>query len=499
VRFGRWTTARLVGCAAAVTMVAACDGQPSTGTSATVQAPTSTAATSTPAAGPSGSSTSPSTPSESPAQPPTDPGAPTLHLAGLSARKVTDVAPFGIRLLQDPRTGLVYLLHPKDGLSWVNLRTGKLTHVATVRDIVDGEPAGMAFGPDGTAFVVANKTVGKKTHAVIRRGRPAGDAFSWTTLAMTDDYPLADGPVNHLWNGIAVSPDGTSVYVNAGSRTDHGEVEDDKGAFPGVRELPLTSAIFKLPADVSGLVLHDTTQALQTYLYADGTRNAYSLAFAPSGELFATDNGPDADFPDELNLIQQGKHYGFPWRFGSQANPQATAGYDPATDVFIRPDSSAAKLHRYTNDPNFPKATATFTDPLPNSGPDAVSYRGLDGAAHDAATDGVLLTTFTPHRSPLGLTFTGKGYGANAAASQLHAFVLSWGASIGDLPDRGLDLLAVNFVKGSAGYSVTSEQVASGFNHPIDEVMVDGHLYVLEMGSYGPDPGNVSIWELTFA
>lgn len=493
VRARGWTAVRLIGCATALVLAAACDPAPTPSAGSS----TTSSLTAVPSRTESASSTD--TPSSPPVETTAAPGAPALRRAGLTARKVTDVAPFGIRLLQDPRTKLIYLLHPKDGLSWVDLRSGKLTPVAKVRDIVDGVPAGMAFGPDGTAYVVANKTVGKKTHAVIRRGAPSGDTFSWSTLAITDDYPLADGQVNHLWNGIAVSPDGKSVYVNAGSRTDHGEVEDDKGAFPGVRELPITSAIFKLPADIRGLVLHDTTQALQGYLYADGTRNAYSLAFAPTGELFAIDNGPDADFPDELNLIQQGKNYGFPWRFGSQANPQANAGYDPAKDVFIRPDSSAAKLHLYVNDPAFPKAPGPFTDPLPNSGPDAVTYRGADGAAHDAAAEGTTLTTFTPHRSPLGLTFTDKGYGADAAKGKLHAFVLSWGASIGDLPDRGLDLLALNFVKGDKGYTITSEQVASGFNHPIDELMVDGHLYVLEMGSYGPDPGNVSIWELTFA
>ncbi|MDQ1724633.1 MAG: hypothetical protein QOG52_1661, partial [Frankiaceae bacterium] len=196
---------------------------------------------------------------------------------------------------------------------------------------------------------------------------------------------------------------------------------------------------------------------------------------------------------------EKGKNYGFPWRFGNEANPQATPGYDPAKDVRITPDSSAAKAGHYYNDPSFPKAPGPFTDALANSGPSNVDYRGDDGSAHNAAADSRSLSTLTPHISPLGLVFTDKGYGSKPDQGQLHAFLLSWGASVGDLPDRGKDLMAVNFIKGAKGYTLTTEQLATGFNHPIDEVMVDGHLYVLEMGEFGPDPGNVSIWELSFS
>jgi glucose/arabinose dehydrogenase len=422
-------------------------------------------------------------------------GGPTLERTGIALRKVVGVKQYGIRLAVDPVGKTMYLLNAASGLSRVDLKKGKLIPVAGVADIVDGVPSGLAFGPDGTAYVVANKAKGTRTtHAIVRRGTAKGSGFTWTTLATTDEYPLGNDAFDHLYNGIVLSPDGKSVFVNAGSRTDHGEVEDNGGRFPGVRELPLTSAIFRLPADAEGLVLHDSVAALRPYLYADGFRNAFSLAFAPNGQLFGTDNGPDADFPDELNLIKLGGQYGFPWRFGNQANPQSLPGYDPASDARIEPGSGAAQNNKYNNDPTFPKPpTTTFTDALLNAGPAAGNYVDDDGSVHDAGKEGTKLSSFTPHISPLGLVFLDKGVDAASATGDLHAVMLSWGSSIGSLPDQGRDLDALTLTRSGSGYTVRTDQIASDFKHPIDEVMLDGHLYVLEYG-----PGG-AIWELTFS
>jgi hypothetical protein len=409
---------------------------------------------------------------------------------------VVDVPQYSVRLALSPVGAAVYLLNPQTGLERVGLTDGTLTPVATTADIVDGVPAGLAFGPDGTAYVVANKANGTRTtHAIVRRGTPRGvGGFSWSTLATTDDYPLGNDSYDHLYNGIVVSPDGASVFVNAGSRTDHGEVEANSGQFPATRELPLTSAIFRLPANATNLVLHDSDAALKPYLYADGTRNAYSLAFAPNGDLFATDNGPDADFPDELNLIKQGSHYGFPWRFGNQANPQSSPGYDPAKDPRIEPESGAAKGKTYYNDPSFQKPPpTTFTDALPNAGPNAADFVDDAGTPRNASADGNSLSTFTPHISPLGLVFAATGVASTPDSGQLHAFVLSWGSAIGNLPDQGKNLDALTFVRTTTGYTVRTEQLAEGFKNPIDEVLIGSRLYVLEYGEGG------SIWELTLS
>src|SRR6185295_4024383 len=100
---------------------------------------------------------------------------------------------------------------------------------------------------------------------------------AWSTLATTEPIPESNTAFDHHYNGIAVSPNGEFVFVNAGSRTDHGETQDANGAFPGTREVPLTSAILRIPTHVSGQVLRNDEATLRAggYLYADGVRNAF--------------------------------------------------------------------------------------------------------------------------------------------------------------------------------------------------------------------------------
>lgn len=58
-------------------------------------------------------------------------------------------------------------------------------------------------------------------------------------------------------------------------------------------------------------------------IFAHGSRNAVGIAFHPkTGELFATENARDLlgnDLPpDEINILQQGKKYGWPHCYGKQ-------------------------------------------------------------------------------------------------------------------------------------------------------------------------------------
>ena len=88
--------------------------------------------------------------------------------------------------------------------------------------------------------------------------------------------------------------------------------------------------------------------------------------------------------------------------------------------------------------------------------------------------------------------FTAHGLDGGTTPGQLHAFMLSWGASIGSLPDQGTNLDELTLTKAGASYTVRTDELATGFKNPIDEVWLDGHLDVLEYGQGG------AIWELTF-
>lgn len=429
---------------------------------------------------------------------------PVLLRSDITLRKVANLGGGNIRLVQNPKDGEVYMLNPGDGIYHITLTDPAAVDlvIPTAEIFTSGaSPTGMAFGPDGTLYVVGD-VVQKDIYNVasVRKGvADSSGKYTWTTLAYTEPYPLSGTNFDHLYNGIVVSPDGKYVYVNAGSRTDHGEVETNKGAWPDTREVPLTSAIMRIPIDSKDLELPNDEDKLKAggYMFADGTRNSYDPAFAPNGDLFAGENGPDADYPDEFNWLREGLHYGFPWRFGNQDLPQASSSsYDPSTDKHLHNDFVAVSSGTYQNDPGFPKPPMAFTDPIPNSGPDGVQFRADDGSQHDVGTEGGVTYSFTPHRSPLGLVFVTDNSNMPAdlqgSDSKLSGFILSWGAAGGTLTDRGLDLLHLVLTKSGDNYTMTSEQVAREFKNPIDAVLIGNKLYVLEFGD------GAAIWELTF-
>jgi len=426
------------------------------------------------------------------------PDGPVILRAGIALRKLVDVPGGTIRLARDPLSGDLLFLNPADGLFRVPLAAPEPARVAPTAEIVgEAVPSGMAFGPDGALYVVANRSSGTRTRATIVRGTPdGGGGFRWGTVATTAGYPLSNTPFDHLFNGVVVSPDGRWLFVNSGSRTDHGEVQSNGGAYPDTREVALSARILRLPADAADLSLPNDEAALEAagYIFARGTRNAYDMAFAPDGELFAIDNGPDADYPDELNWIVAGGHYGFPWRFGDQDNPQRRSDYDPTADRLLQPDFTAVKTGAYHNDPAFPPPPGPFRDPVANLGPAAAQFRAPDGSEQDAAAQGRPLLSFTPHRSPLGLAFAGDGMPADLRGEDgaMGAFVLSWGAAGGTLSDRGQDLLHLALRREGDTYVMTSVDLARGFKLPIDSTLAENRLYVLEFGAPG------GIWELTF-
>src|SRR5581483_2819284 len=282
-------------------------------------------------------------------------GGPVLLRDDITLRKVLVVGGGNIRLARNPLDGNLYYLHPDQGIYRVDLQ-GQSSLVIPTNEIGgEGTPTGMSFGPDGTLYVVRSKIADEKfNQAFIQKGIPTEPGkYSWQTLARTEPYPFG-GQEDHRYNGIVTSPDGKWVFVNAGARTDHGEVESNQGAFPGVREVALTAAILRIPADAHEVVLPADENALAPYILARGLRNAYDPEFAPNGELFVGDNGPDADYSDELDWIRAGKHYGFPWRFGNQDIPQQFPNYDPTRDVRLPKGYPAVEAGAYQNDPIFP-------------------------------------------------------------------------------------------------------------------------------------------------
>jgi hypothetical protein len=429
---------------------------------------------------------------------------PVSHAVGLTAQPVTGTVdavrirfdPVSARLVLSGLGGTIMSVDPAGPIQLPAVRYRQADH---------GTPSplmGMDIAADGTIYLVGNDAASHAgyTVGVVRRGRPDGQGgHVWETVATTEPYPRSATPFDHNMNAIVLSPDGTSLYINSGSRTDHGELQENGGQFPGEREVPLTSAILRIPADATDLVLPNDLDALTQggYLFADGTRNSFSLAFDGRGRLFGTENSGDRDDEEELNLLEEGRHYGFPWRMGLTDTPMQFPGYDPAADRLLNPRSYAVQNGHFHTDPAYPPPPAglTFTDPLRNLGPWANLYRDpATGAILDADDTGVPLATFTSHRSPLGLVFDTAGQLPEPFTGS--GLMLSWTGPESDLlapyVGEGEDLVRLTLAESDGHPAVHVERLMSGFRNPIDAVLVGSYLYVLEFGS------DARVWRIGF-
>jgi len=412
-----------------------------------------------------------------------------------------------IRIAKDPRNQQLYYLKENGDIFQLNLAPGtgstSTRLYSAANHGISGSALGMAIGPDGTIYIVGNTTTnsGNSTFARVMKGVPdSTGARTWSVLAQTEPYPLSRTAFDHLMSGLAVSPDGQFLFLNSGSRTDHGEIESTSGVYPGLRDTALTAKVLRLPAQGSNLFLTNDINALRSagYVFAEGTRNAFALGFAPNGELFGTDNGPDRDMSDELNWLRPGLHFGFPWRMGGTDNPQQFPGYNPANDRLLDPRFVAVSSGKYQNDPTFPPPPTNFFEPVISVGPDADSYRDpTDGSIKDASALGQTISTVTAHRSPLGLVFDISS--AMAPPYQGHGFMLSWtqgdpnGNSVpGPFMDPSQDMVDLDLTPLGTNYQVRVKRIVGGFSNPIDAAIISNKVYAIEYS------GSQGVWEITF-
>ncbi len=383
-----------------------------------------------------------------------------------------------------------------EGIFYIILDTDKANSSSTQQlytssDHGYNDTQGFDIGPDGSFYLGATtrENGDRVTHAVRGLLDPASGVHNWSTIASTERIP--PGSKNHPHPGVTVSPDGRSVFINSGSRTDHGEQAD------GLREVPLSATILRVPTDGEGLIIPADGEALRAsgFLFADGFRNAFDTAFAGNGDLFAADNGPDSDQPEAVSWVREGHHYGFPWRIGGINNPTQFPDYDPATDNYILHNPSRlVREDRFNNDPSYPPPPMAFTDPVTNLGPDGDRFRDpVTGDVIDASDRGLGTNTLTPHSSPLGLVFDVD----NALSPEFmgDGFVLRTGGDCCDLinifndPDQ--DLLHMDLEKVGDNYQGNFTRLVSDFRGPIDAEIIGNKIYVVEWS------GDHFLWEIT--
>jgi len=268
-------------------------------------------------------------------QPPAAPVAPLADLvvppgfkisafaSGLIGARLMAVSPEGVLLVARRRTHEVVALPDKN-------KDG----IAEPEVILTGQTNAHSLAFRGGYLYIAT------TPAVMRvrwtNGAPDG------TPSVFVDLPTST-PAVHTSRTLNFGPDGR-LYVSIGSSCDVCTEGD-----------PRRTTIQVYDADGKGRP------------FATGLRNANGFDFDPAtGRLWAGDNGQDGlgpDFPpDEINLVEEGRHYGFPFFIGNnRPNPtpvteSVPASLSPVAPALELPAHVASTDVRFYTGTQFPSA-----------------------------------------------------------------------------------------------------------------------------------------------
>lgn len=236
----------------------------------------------------------------------------------------------------------------------------------------------------------------------------------------------------HAVENIAFGPDGL-LYAGNGARTDGGQTGGESNYYQD-GETPVTACIWRIDP---------RAEKPELEVYARGIRNAYGFCWNEQGEMFATENGPDADAPEELNLIEKGRHYGFPYTFA---------------------DWGSRKAYPFTPDP---PAGLEFTAPIANLGPDG----GFSGKP---------MYTFDPHSCPGGIVWLGDEFPEGWRGTML---LVRFGNFLKTPKDNvGYDVLQARLRRNAAGiYEANITTTLAPLGRPMDlHLSGRGKVYICE-------------------
>jgi hypothetical protein len=367
---------------------------------------------------------------------------------GVAVREVTRMGPgdlLPVRIAAHPKTGMLFVLCLNGDVWLVDPATGEKRIVLEAEKYIPGkwkakylQALGLTLDAAGVCYIVTNERHQEdrpvRSHVVLYRVTDSkGDHVpDQVSEYLTFDHPWGIGPFNHGACRIAVGPDGR-MYLGVGSRTDHGETGKDP-AYDMNGETPVTATILTWDPKSAKPVPES---------FARGLRNPYGFDWDDQGRLFAGENGPDADHPEELNWIQKGKHYGFPYRFGCDEHPMY-ADAVPAPEGLV------------------------FERPVANLGPDQL-------------VNGMVTHTFPPHAAPTGMLFYRDG--SLPARYKGQFLVTLFGNYLGKVP-TGFVLVAMKIVERDGRLSAETHNLLTGLRRPIDVCQSGGKVFLLEHVRY---------------
>lgn len=364
---------------------------------------------------------------------------------GFTLREVVRLPQRGVRLTSDGAGRGLYVLTADGDVFHVEIETGQTRQILWAKSylVTRGKDVGgltfttvgMAMDKQKRLYIAGNQqdiaTPPVQNHVTIYRTPAFADGdpvdpkpWFWT------NYPGSPAYI-HAAEHIAFGPDGF-LYVGNGGRTDAGQTGTEATWYGG-GETPITACIWRLDPKLENPPID---------VFARGIRNAYGFCWNDKGEMIATENGPDADPEEELNLIKRGRHYGFPYTFANWKK----------------------KAYPFTPDP---PVGLEFTLPIPNIGPDG----GFSGKP---------IYSFDPHSCPGGIAYLGEDFPENYQGTFL---LTRFGNFIRSVKENsGFDVLQARLRRSADGKDEAEiRTVLAPLGRPIDvHVSGKGKVYILE-------------------
>lgn len=295
--------------------------------------------------------------------------------------------PFTFRVLTTGLADPWEITWGPDGFLWVTERAGKTvtrvnpadgskTTAITIADVYASDSQdgllGIAFQPnflkgDGNDNVYLAYTYDVSPGAAVDR-RTKIVRYTYDPVAKTLSNPadLITGlpaSTDHNSGRLLLGPD-QKLYYSIG---DQGNNQFERFCNP-IRAQDLPTAIDVAARDwttyvgkilrlnLDGGVPSDNPviNGVRSHIYSYGHRNPQGLVFGPGGRLFSAEHGPKAD--DEINLIQAGGNYGWPYVSGFKDDQAYVyANWSASTT----PPCSTLRYDSYVSAPSVPQQAET--------------------------------------------------------------------------------------------------------------------------------------------
>lgn len=228
----------------------------------------------------------------------------------------------------------------KPGRIWlVNLATGQKQSVSSAPRVVESSQGGLldikaapTFASDRLVYLTYSEpSANGGCGLALARARLSGTSLSNLQVLWRDP---AGGEGGQFGAIIAFAPDGKSLFLSSGERQRFTPAQDPSQPLGKILHLTLDGKpapgnpmAGRLGAPVVTIIdpPRDTEAAKRAQgrqvrwpgpnqtpaeTWSSGHRNPYGLAFDAQGRLWETEMGPRGG--DELNLIKQGRNYGWP-------------------------------------------------------------------------------------------------------------------------------------------------------------------------------------------